>query len=82
MNPEQLISMVMQGKMDMDQLMSQAMFAKLQNHPLMNLFNQMMNGKTNDQKWDTFLNFAESNHQNIHEKRFTEQQVRRLGLIK
>lgn len=48
----------------------------------MKLFNQMMNGKTNAEKWDTLLNAARSNKINVDEKRFPEQELRQLGLIK
>ena len=58
------------------------MQGKLQGHPLMNLFNQMMHGKSNAEKWDTLLNAAQSNNVDINEKKFSEQQLRRLGLIK
>ena len=82
MNPEQLIAMVMQGKMNMSQLAAQMMQGRLQGHPAMNLFNQMMHGKNNSQKWDTLLNTAQSNNVDINEKRFSEQQLRNLGIIK
>ena len=39
----------------------------------MNLFNQMMNGKNNAQKWDTLLNAAKSKGIDINAKQITEQ---------
>lgn len=72
----------MQGKMNMPQVMAQMAQGNLQGHPAMNLFNQMMHGKSNAQKWDTLLNTAQSNNVDIHEKRFSEEQLRRLGIIK
>lgn len=45
----------------------------------MNLFNQMMNGKSNAEKWDTLLNAANSKGIDINEKRITEEQLRKLG---
>ena len=58
------------------------MQGKLQGHPLMNLFNQMMNGKNNAQKWDTLLNAAKSKGIDINAKQITEQDLKSLGFRK
>lgn len=55
---------------------------RLQGHPLMNLFNQMMNGKSREQQIDTLLNAAKSKGIDINAKQFTEQQIRGLGFRK
>lgn len=43
-------------QMGMQMLMS----GKLNNHPLMQQFNQMMSGKTYEQQKETLLNYAQS----------------------
>ena len=40
--------------------MQMFLMGKLNNHPLMQQFNQMMSGKTYEQQKQTLLNFAES----------------------
>ena len=66
----------------LDQLMNQVAQNKLQGHPIMNLFNQMMHGKSNAQKWDTLLNAAQNKGIDINAKTFTEQDLKRFGLRK
>ena len=61
-------------------LLDQAMKGSLQGHPLMNLFNQMMHGKSRSEQIDTLLNAAQSKGIDINAKQFTEDQVRRFGL--
>lgn len=54
----------------------------MQNDPRMALFNQMMNGKSSQQKIDTLLNSAKSRGIDINAKTFTEADLRLLGLKK
>lgn len=60
--------------------MTQVVQGRLQGHPIMNLFNQMMHGKNNSEKWDTLLNAAQSKGIDINAKQFTEEQVKKFGL--
>lgn len=46
----------------------------------MNLFNQMMHGKSRSEQIDTLLNAAQSKGIDINAKQFTEDQVRKFGL--
>lgn len=53
---------------------------RLQNHPLMAQFNQMMQGKTPEQQIQTIINIAKSKGIDINAPILTEQQARQLGL--
>lgn len=61
-------------------LMQQATSGQMQNNPMMSIFNQMMQGKSNKDKIQTLLNSAKSKGFDIEEKRFTEQDLKILGL--
>lgn len=60
----------------------QVMQGKMQNNPLMNTFNQMMQGKNPQQKIQTLLNLAQSRGLDINAKQFTELDLKQLGLKK
>ena len=53
---------------------------QLQNMPEMQVFNQMMNGKTPAQQAQTLLNMAKSRGIDINAKIFSEADIRQLGL--
>lgn len=61
-------------------LLQQVMSGKFQNHPMMGAFNQMMSGKNQQQQIETLLNAAKSKGIDINEKRFTEADLKALGL--
>lgn len=48
----------------------------------MGLFNQMMQGKSNEQQIQTLLNSAKSKGIDINKKMFSEADLKALGLIK
>lgn len=52
----------------------------MQNDPMMDLFNQMMQGKNPQQKFQTLLNSAKSKGMDINAKMFTESDLKALGL--
>ena len=54
----------------------------LQRSPMMGLFNQMMQGKSNEQQIQTLLNSAKSKGIDINKKMFSEADLKALGLIK
>lgn len=54
----------------------------LQNKPEMQLFNQMMGGKTPQQQYQTILNSAKSKGIDVNQKMFSESDLRQMGLIK
>ena len=55
----------------------QGMFA---NHPAMQQFNQMMQGKNPQQQMQTLLNFAQSNVIDPNAKIFTAEDLKALGV--
>lgn len=52
----------------------------MQNSPQMQMFNQMMGGKTYDQQMQTIFNMAKSKGIDVNAKIFTEEEARQLGL--
>lgn len=56
------------------------MQGQLSQNPLMQTFNQMMNGKTQDEKIRTLLNIAKSKGFDVDAKLFTEEDLRKLKL--
>lgn len=62
------------------QLMNRFMAGQLQNMPEMQMFNQMMNGKTPQQQAQTILNIARSKGIDPNAKIFTEQDILSFGL--
>ena len=61
-------------------LINNFLMGKLQNHPVMQQFNQMMSGKNPQQQMQTLMNMAKSKGFDINKKIFTEEQARQLGL--
>jgi uncharacterized protein (DUF302 family) len=55
-------------------------FGNMQNSPQMQMFNQMMGGKTYDQQMQTIFNMAKSKGIDVNAKIFTEEEARQLGL--
>jgi hypothetical protein len=53
---------------------------KLNNMPQMQMFNQMMNGKTPQQQLQTILNMAKSKGIDINQKIFSEEDLKSFGL--
>ncbi len=53
---------------------------QLQNHPQMQMFNQMMSGKTPQQQFQTLLNLAQSRGIDINAKQFSLNDLRSIGL--
>lgn len=53
---------------------------KMQGHPLMQQFNQMMGGKSQSQQFQTLLNSAQSMGIDINEKCFTKSQLANMGI--
>lgn len=60
-------------------LVQNIMAGQMQNNPMMGLFNQMMQGKTTEQKFQTLLNSAKSKGIDINAKTFSESDLRALG---
>lgn len=56
------------------------MQGQLSQNPLMQTFNQMMSGKTQDEKIRTLLNIAKSKGFDVDAKLFTEEDLRKLKL--
>lgn len=61
-------------------LMNKYINGQLQNMPQMQVFNQMMNGKTPEQQIETIKNIAQSNGIDLNAKIFSEQDLRMFGL--
>lgn len=61
-------------------LMGQFMQGTLQNTPQMQMFNQMMQGKSQKQQWETLLNMAKSKGIDINQKVFSEADIKSLKL--
>ena len=61
-----------------NQILSNFLAGKFQ--PQMQMFNQMMNGKTPEQQMQTILNMAKSKGININQKIFSETDLRDFGL--
>lgn len=61
-------------------LINKFMSGQLQNMPQMQMFNQMMNGKTQAQQIETLLNMARSKGIDINAKMFSESDIKQLGL--
>lgn len=61
-------------------LIQQVIAGKMQNNPMMGMFNQMMKGKSKEQQIQTLLNSAKSKGIDINAKQFTEQDLKMLGL--
>ncbi len=53
---------------------------RLQNHPLMQQYNQMMAGKSPQQIMQTILNMAKSRGFDINKKILTDEDARQIGL--
>ena len=64
----------------LSQMMGQMLQGRTQGHPMMQLFQQMMQNKTPQQKIQTLINSAQSRGFDINNKCFTEQDLKRLGL--
>lgn len=62
------------------QLMNRFMAGQLQNMPEMQMFNQMMNGKTPQQQGQTILNIARERGIDPNAKIFTDQDLQMFGL--
>ena len=56
------------------------MAGKMQGTPMMNLFNQMMHGKSQQEKIQTLLNSAKSRGIDINKKMFSENDLKSLKL--
>ena len=54
---------------------------KLQNSPIMQAFNQMMNGKSQEQKIQTLLNLAKSKGIDVNKKMFSQEDLKKLNLL-
>jgi hypothetical protein len=61
-------------------IIQQVMNGSMQNNPMMNIFNEMMRGKDKRQQIQTLLNSASSKGIDVNEKRFSEQDLKMLGL--
>ena len=64
----------------LQQLAQQVMSGSFQGTPMMQTFNQMMRGKDQKSQLQTLLNCAKSKGIDINEKRFTEDDLKSLGL--
>ena len=58
--------------------MQNLMQGKLNNHPLMGSYRQMMQGKTPQQQADTLLNIARSKGIDVNEKRFSVADIQKV----
>lgn len=65
----------------LNMLINRAMTGQLQNMPQMQMFNQMMAGKTFEQQKQTLFNMAESKGFDINAKIFSEQDLQMFGII-
>ncbi len=61
-----------------NQILSNFLAGKFQ--PQMQMFNQMMNGKTPEEQMQTILNMAKSKGFNINQKMFSESDLKNFGL--
>lgn len=61
-------------------LINNFLMGRLQNHPAMQQFNQMMSGKNPQQQMQTLMNMAKSKGFDVNKKIFTGEQARQLGL--
>ena len=61
-------------------LMNRFINGQLQRMPQMQMFNQMMGGKTPEQQIETIKNIAQSNGIDLNEKIFSEQDLKMFGL--
>ena len=64
----------------LQQLAQQVMSGSFQGTPMMQLYNQMLRGKNPKSQMETLLNCAKSKGIDINEKRFTEDDLKSLGL--
>lgn len=64
----------------LSQLLNNFVMGKLNNMPQMQMFNQMMNGKTPQQQIQTILNMAKSKGIDINQKIFSEEDLKSFGL--
>ena len=62
-------------------LLNQFTTNKLQNTPVMNMFNQMMNGKTTEQQIQTLINSAQSRGIDINKKIFSKEDLKKMNLM-
>lgn len=62
-------------------LLNQFSTNKLQNTPVMNMFNQMMNGKTTEQQIQTLINSAQSRGIDINKKIFSKEDLKKMNLM-
>ena len=62
-------------------LLNQFATNKLQNTPVMNMFNQMMNGKTTEQQIQTLINSAQSRGIDINKKIFSKEDLKKMNLM-
>lgn len=63
-------------------LVNQAIAGRFNNHPLMAQYKKMMDGKTDQEKLQTLMNIAKEKGWDLTSIRFTEDQARKIGLIK
>ena len=61
-------------------LMNKAINGQLQNMPQMQLYHQMMDGKTFEQQKQTLFNMAESKGFDVNAKIFSEQDLQMFGI--
>lgn len=64
----------------MNRMLQEIMAGKMQGTPMMNLFNQMMSGKSQQEKIQTLLNSAKSKGIDINKKIFSENDLKSLKL--
>ena len=64
----------------LQQLVQQVMSGSFRGTPMMQAFNNMMQGKDQKSQLQTLLNCAKSKGIDINEKRFTEDDLKALGL--
>lgn len=64
----------------LQQLLQQVMSGSFQGTPVMQAYNQMLRGKSPKAQMETLLNCAKSKGIDINEKRFTEEDLKSLGL--
>lgn len=64
----------------MNRMLQEIMAGKMQGTPMMNLFNQMMSGKSQQEKIQTLLNSAKSRGIDINKKMFSENDLKSLKL--
>ena len=64
----------------MNRMLQEIMAGKMQGTPMMNLFNQMMSGKSQQEKIQTLLNSAKSKGIDINKKIFSENDLKSLRL--